>query len=149
MLPMLAVRTALGELLAADATTIGPVVANKVHLFINELTPTENTVVGDLTVATFTGNAAKATGAAPMLAAFDPATDEQIVTLKEPAGGWFWETADAVNLPQTIYGAALIDNAGTGLLGIEMLDEPITLTGAGQQIDLGSLTFRFVLQPMS
>lgn len=150
MLPMIAVREALGTLLAADATTLAPAVnANKVALFMNNVAVTENLVAGDLTPATFTGSTPIAGATGAQQTGIDPVTQEQIVTIKEPVGGWRWATTNTVNLPQTIYGFALYDSTLATLLGAALLPAPITLTAAGQEINLGAVQMRFVLRPLS
>jgi hypothetical protein len=79
----------------------------------------------------------------------DPQTGEQIITMKEPLGGWRWAVTGSTNLPQTIQGYVLVDNGVTGWIGLAIFDNPITLTEIGQQIDIGFATFRVVLQPLS
>jgi hypothetical protein len=53
------------------------------------------------------------------------------------------------NLPQTIYGAALLDDAGTTLLGVMVIAEPVPLSAVGQEVNLGTVSLTFVLQPLS
>jgi len=149
MTPIKAVRLLLGEMLAADTTIIGPVAPNKVVLIANDFTPSENLVAGDLTQATFDGNTPKAIGATPQLAGTDPVTGEQIVTMKEPAGGWVWEMTGLTVPEETIFGYAIFDTALTTLVATGLLPTPVTLNEVGQQIDLGSVTFRVVLDPLS
>jgi len=150
MLPMKALRLQFGELLAADATTLAPAAdANKVHLIMEDFTPVETMVVGDLTFADFTGSTALAAGLGTQLVGIDPTTGEQKITLKEPAGGWRWEcTADPAE-PQNIYGYALTNLAADELLAITKFPLPITITEAGQEINIGSAVITMVLQPAS
>jgi len=148
MLPTKAVRLLLGEILAAD-TTLFPVAGNEVVLYQNNVTPNEDLLMADITVADFDGSTPLAAGAPPMQVGIDPLTGEQVLTVKEPAGSWRWETTGVTNLPQTIYGAVLTNTAGNVLFGILEFDEPITLQAAGEEINVPSMTFRFVAQPMS
>jgi len=150
VLPMKAVRLKFGSLLAADATTLAPAMdANEVSLISENVALTENLVTADLTFATFTGSDALEAGTGEQQVGIDPQTLQQIITIKEPAGGWRWITTDAVNLPQTIYGYALTKTALGELLGVALFNTPITLTEAGQQINLGTAEITIVPQPAS
>lgn len=149
MLPIKAVRLALGDLLAADVGTLAPVAANKIALVADSFVEDENVTLGSLTFATFTGSTPKAGAAGAQQVGIDPATLDQIITNLAPAGGWRWECTGAPASPETIWGYALTDNAGAVLLGIELLPTPIVITNVGDFIDLGSVTLRFVSQPIS
>lgn len=150
MLPMKAERLLIGTLLAADAGSFAPAVsANKVALIQAPFSANEDLVVGDLTLATFTGATpiAGATGAQQV--GTDPATNQQIITIKEPLGGWRFITTALTNLPQTIYGYALLDSTLATLLGVQVLSTPITLTEVGQQINLGTVALTIQPTPIS
>jgi hypothetical protein len=149
MLPVRSVRLQLGILLAADTTTLAPATANKIALVKAPFVPAEDLALGDLTLADFDGSTpiAGSTGAQPV--AIDPATGDQIITIKDPLGAYRWVTSGITNLPQTIYGYALVDNAAAVLLATALLPVPVTLTAAGQQIDLGAVTMVLVQQPIS
>lgn len=150
LLPMRALRMALGDLLAADAATLAPAAdVNKVILFVNEVNPNEDLVAGDLTEASFAGYAAKLGTVGTQQAGTNPVTGEQTVTILAPAGGWRYEASDAVDPPQVVHGFALVDNAKAVLLGIQMLPAPVTIRSASDYIDLGSIEIDFVTQPMS
>lgn len=149
MLPMQALRIALGDLLAADVGTLAPVAANKIALIAANFALNENLVVGDLTLATFTGSTPKAGAAGAQQVGIDPLTGDQVITNLTPAGGWRWECTVAPGAPETIYGFALLDATLADLLGAALLDNPITITSVGDFVDLGAVTIRFVSQPMS
>lgn len=150
MLPMKDVRLQLGELLAADPTTLAPAgAANKIALIMAAFTPDEVLVVGDLTLATFDGSTPIAGATGTQQVGNDPATGQQIITNKEPLGGWRWETTGLTNLPQTIYGWALLDTALAVLLGVELLPTPVALTEIGQEINIGTAKLTVVEQPMT
>lgn len=150
MIPTKAVRLQLGELLADDATTLAPAAnANELILLKDAFVPTEDLVIGDLTEADFDGYAPIGGAIGTQQAGVDPATGDQIVTNKEPLGGWRWEVTGATNLPQTIYGFALTDSTGATLLASELLAEPITLTAIGDEINVGVAQLRIVAQPIS
>jgi len=149
MTPMQATRLSLGESLAANTVLFPVATPPEAILFKNNVALTEDLVVADLDLADFDGYAPIPSDAPPFSAAIDPVSGDQIVTIDEPAGGWRWETSGVTNLPQTIYGFGLTNGAGTVLHAAALLDDPVTLTAAGQEINLGSLTFRGVPVPMS
>lgn len=149
MLPMKALRIALGELLAADVDTLAPVAANKIALIAANFGLNENLVVGDLTLASFTGSTPKAGAAGAQQVGIDPLTGDQVITILAPVGGWRWECTAAPGAPETIYGYALLLADLSVLLGAELLDNPITISDDGDFIDLGSVPIRFVAQPMA
>ena len=147
MLPMRDVRLQLGELLAADTTTLAPVAANKIALVAAAFTPSENLVIGDLTLATFTGSAPIAGAAGAQQVGNDPVTGEQVITILSPVGGYRFECSVAPASPEVIFGFALVDNAAALLLGVAVLASPITIRAVGDFVDLGAVEMRFVLQP--
>lgn len=149
MLPVRSVRLQLGELLAADTTTLAPVAANKIALIAAAFTPDQDLELADLTLATFTGSAAKAGVAGAQTVGNDPVTGEQMVNIIPPAGGYIYICTVAPASPETIYGFALLDNAAAVLLAVEALAVPITITDVGDQVDLGNPDLRFVAQPIS
>ena len=149
MLPMILLRDQLGALLAADTTTLATVAANKIALVAAPFALDENLVPADLTLATFTGSTPIAGAAGAQGVGTDPATGEQIITILAPVGGWRFVCSAPPGAPETIYGFALLNAAGTKLFGAELLPLPITITLAGDEIDLGAVNITFVLQPMS
>lgn len=150
MIPTKSVRKQLGELLAADATTLAPPAdANVVRLIVEPFTPDENLVPGDLTFASFNGSTALAAGTGTQPCGIDPATGQQIVTIKEPAGGWRWECGATPSPAQTVYGYALLNDDSTVLLGVGVLDDPVAITEAGQEINLGTVKFTLNEAPIS
>jgi hypothetical protein len=149
MLPMLDLRLSLGTLFAADTGFLAAAGGNKLVLLKADFTPDENLVLADVTLADFDGYAAKTPTAGAQQVGTDPLTQEQIVTLAEPVGGWRWATTGLTNLPQTIFGFALLDTTSATLFAIQRLAEPLTLTAVGNQVNLGEASFRFVQQPVS
>ena len=131
------------DLLAADAATLGSVTAMKVHLFINNIVPSLDSVAADFTPATFTGSTAKTAGTGTQPTYYDAATGIRVIEILEPAGGWHWVCTVDPGAPEVVYGAYLTDNAGTVLWGSVLLDAPVTISRAGQGLDIGYLQFRF------
>ena len=65
MLPVKVLRLFIADLLAADTTSgLSPASPLKVALVKAPFVPSENLLAGDLTLATFTGGAAKSSGQA-------------------------------------------------------------------------------------
>lgn len=150
MLPMKALRLKLGTALAADSTSLAPAVtANEIKLYKEDFTPDESLVAGDMVEADFDGYAAIVGATGSQQTGIDPVTGEQIVTIKEPLGGWRFITTGVTNLPMTIYGFGLQITGGGALLAVERLATPVTLTESGQEVNLGTCKLRFVLNPMS
>lgn len=150
MLPMKAVRLQLGELLAADATTLAPATdANIIALIAAPFTESENLTVAGLTLATFTGSAPIEGATGAQQSGVKPATGEQVITILAPAGGWRWECTAAPTAPEGIFGYALLSNDGLTLLAVHTLATPESIAAAGDFIDLGSVELTFNLAPIS
>lgn len=139
----LALREQAAKLLAADPTTLAPAAnACQVHLVMANFTPSEQLVASDLTFATFDGSTALAAGVGTQPEALDPNTNDAIIDILSPVGGWRWETTGVTNLPQTIYGFALTDMAGTTLYASAKLATPVTLSAINQRIELDEVNIR-------
>jgi len=110
-----------GEI-ASDVAVLANPLFLKVYLVKAAFVPGANLVVGSLTPADFAGSTALANSSATILKYKDPATGEWLVEVPPPVGGWHWQTTSAVtNLPQTIYGWALVDNTSLILYGTALL----------------------------
>jgi hypothetical protein len=138
----LAIREKMAQLLAADTATLAQAAdANVVALVMEEFNPSEASAIGDLTLSTFDGDTPLEAELGAQAEGLDPTNNDAIITILPPVGGWRWETTGTTNLPQTIYGFALVTDAGV-LLGCETLETPITLTGVNQVIQLPVVAFR-------
>jgi hypothetical protein len=142
MVPTQALIDAVAAAIAADEDALAAAAFLHVYLVSNNFVPGNGLVVDNLVKATFTGSTAKVTTSATMQTFRDAQTGEWIIQIPEPAGGWHWQTGDAVNLPQTIYGYALTNVGETTLWGTALLPSPILLNGAGQGIDIAQVRFR-------
>lgn len=143
MTPTTVIQSAVGTLLGADTTTLAeatPFV--EVHLIKSPFTPAPTLVIGDLTLADFDGYAPLHAASAATQVFIDPATGDQIVQVREPAGGWHWATTGITNLPQTIHGFALTKADGSILYGAELLSPVVILNGSGQGLDVDQVHFR-------
>jgi len=138
-----ALREKMAQLLAADAATLAPAAdGNMVVLIKAAFTPTEITALADLTLADFDGSTEIECGIGTQPEGLDPNNSDAIISILPPAGGFRFETTGVTNLPQTIYGFALLNNALTVLYGCEQLDTPVVLTGVNQVIELPNVNFR-------
>ena len=149
MIPIKAIRLTLGTLAAADTTYLAAAAAMKVALVKASFVPTELLILANLTLATFTGSAAKAGVAGAQGTGVDPATGNQIITVLPPATGWRWVCTAAPTPAETIYGYVLTDNAGAVLLATGLLPTPITIANVSDQIDLGDLQLTINVKPIS
>ena len=150
MLPMKALRLALGTSLAANTSFLAPAVdPNVVALIMSDFTENEDLVVGDVDLANFTGSQPIEGDTGAQWTGQDPITGQQIIRIKVSTGGWRWETADSVNLPQTIYGYALLKNDLSVMHAIKKFATPIPLTNADQEVNIDDVDLTFVLQPLS
>lgn len=143
MIPTQALRNQAMSLLAADPTTLAPAALPiYVVLFSNNAAPSEQSVLADFTPANFTGSAPIAVTVGAQPEGFDPGTNDSLIDISPPVGGFRWITGDAMNLPEKIYGYILVDHAQTLLLAAQLLPAPILLTAAAQRIDLGDVNLR-------
>lgn len=147
MTPVEAVTEAMLAAIGADTVTLAG--ACWVIPIKTNFTPDPAPTLVDADIADFTGATPKACGAAARPVLVDPATGNLFLNMPPPAGGFLWTASDAVNLPQTIYGVALSSDSttveGADLLGTQLLDAPLTLTGAGETVQLDSVTFTLIL----
>jgi len=113
-----AMFTMLAALLQAAAGTLEVLAGAKMKLFVNDVDPGEAAVIGDFTLASFTGSAAIT------IAAWGEAFTGQggYPTTIGTLGQWDYDSGDA----ETVYGVVLTDNAD-GLLAYARLTEPKTM----------------------
>jgi len=143
MQPTAALREQAMKLLAADPTTLAPAAdANKMALVMADFVPSEDTVLADLTFATFDGSTPISVGLGTQPEALDPATNDAMIDFIPPVTGFRWETTGTTNLPQTIYGFALTNLAGDALLACERFATPVELDAINQRVDVGAPTLR-------
>lgn len=149
VIPTQTILDELQTLLAADTGTLAAVTALHVHLIKAPFVPSAQTDFTTLTPADFTGYAFIAAGTGTQQKFRDPITGELIVQMKEPAGGWHWAATGGANLPQTIYGWCLTDNADTVTYGSDLLPSPVLMQASGDGVDVDQVRFGFALQPLS
>ena len=98
------------------------------HLFQNNYTPSEATVLTDLTEANFTGYAAKTVyvlGSVNSPKWQTPLTDASGITYSEADQQLSWQNTGTTS--QTIYGYYVTDTTGNDLLWVERFATPRTL----------------------
>jgi len=145
----LALREKAAQLLAADAATLAPPAdANVIALIKAIFTPLESTTLADLTLADFDGATPLAVGVGTQPEGLDPNSSDSIINLKPPAGGFRWETTGVTNLPMTIYGFALLNDALDTLLACEVLAAPITLNAVNEVVNIPVPTIRQLANTM-
>ncbi len=145
MIPTTVVLDRITALVASDTTQLGhATLPPKVHLVKAPFTPGAGLQIANLTEANFTGATAKACVTGTQQTFVDPLTGQRIVQLREPADGWHWQAGDLLQLPQTIYGFFVTDNAGAVLYGSALLPQPVTLTGIGDGCDIPQVRFAFL-----
>jgi hypothetical protein len=144
------VRSRLAVLLANDAQSFAPpALANKMLLIKAPFTPNENMLPANITPADFTGADPIDVPVGAQSIGIDPNSQQWVIDIKMPVGGWRWQVTALDNLPQTIYGFAMLDNGMTNIVCIETLPVPITLTAAFDYVNIGEAKTTFVLQPLS
>lgn len=150
MLPMKAVRLQLGSLLAADPTTLAPAAnPNKIALIVAPFALSENLTAGALTFASSNGLLPLAGVAGAQSVGQDPTTQEQIIQILPPSGGWKWLTSGSFTSAITIYGYALVDTTLATLIAAALLPTAINVNAPGYIIDIDPVELTFVLTPVS
>lgn len=136
MLSTAALRQQLLILLAADTTTLAPAADNlKMALIKNAVVPSEAIVFADLQLADFDGSTPLDIGLNTQPTGLDPFNNDIILDFKPPTTGFRWETTGLTNLPQTIYGYAVLTNALDDVYCVALFDTPIVLTAINQRVD--------------
>jgi hypothetical protein len=147
---MIAVREQLGALLAADATTLAPGVnANKIALIGAPFTPRETLHATDLTLLSGNGLSPIQGVTGAQVVGLDPVTQQQVIVIKAPAGGYQWVTSGGLAVTKSIYGYALLDSTLATLLAVQALATPITVSADGYLIDFDPVEMTIVLAPIS
>lgn len=149
MLPMSALRYGLATLQASDTGSLNQA-ANANHMCITNtlVVPSENLTIASLSFATFTGSADIACPLGPMGSGIDPVTNQALVTILQPAGGYRWRCTAAPASPETIYGIALTDKTRATLWAYALLPTPAVISQVNDVVDPGAIVINFVLQPM-
>ncbi len=128
--------------MGADVTWLAePTTFVAVHLAKNNFTPSPTLAITDLEEADFNSYAALHAASAATQVFNDPGSGNQIVQVREPAGGWHWQTGSSASLPQTIYGFYLTSSDGDTLIGSERFPTPFVLTDTGDGVDIAEVRF--------
>lgn len=120
-------QAALRELLneGSGNSTVTLLGSSSVSLYQNDLQPNPASVLGDYTIATFTGYGGAAT------TTFGPAFNRAVGGVGTDGGGIQW-TATGDTTTNTIYGYLL--QSGWGLVGGERFENPVPVTKAGDAV---------------
>lgn len=149
MIPTKSLRNACMELLAADVATLAPVAGNKIALYTNNGTPSENSVLADFTLATFTGSTPKEATPGTQPEGYVPTTGDSKIDISPPVGGFRFECTAAPTPPQTVYGYIMTDNAGAVYLAGQRFPAPITIANVGDAIEIGNLSLTLLANSIS
>jgi hypothetical protein len=151
MQPTSTLANQVSNLVNTDTTQLAAATAPKMHLAQAAFSPSLSLVIGGLTECTFTGYAAIAAGATGAQTRYlDPVTGNYIVELKPPVGGWVFNCTNVTGLPQTVFGYYITDNGSATLYASALLPNgSITLTAAGQSIEVASARLTFPPSPMT
>lgn len=146
MTPSNVILDRLQILLASDTATLAPAaLAVHVHLAKAPFTPNPALTLAGLTEADFPGYAVALAGTGTQQAFLDPNTGLRVIQLLEPAGGWTWASTGTPTPNQVISGFYVTDNANAVLYASALLDQPVTISGSGQGVTVG--TVRFSMPP--
>jgi len=107
--------------------------ANQIVLSQTAFTPSKSTVAADLTPADYGGYAPIDLPLDPCTVSNNPIDDSVNIDLPIPAGGIRFQCTANTNLPQTIYGFALLTEAGVYIAGETFLT-PIVVSTVGQLV---------------
>lgn len=130
------------NLVAADATTLDNAANVKIRLSKAAFTPSPDLTPAGITTADFDGYADMEKDAGAPNVYLDPGTGDYLIEIPPPAGGWTFETTGATNLPQTIFGWVLLDNAGTTVYDSQLISPQPVLTASGQGFTLNPIRIR-------
>lgn len=132
-----AIRMAAVTRLASDTATLAQAAdPNHMCLIMSDFIPSEDLVIADVDLATFDGGDPLEIELGVQPSGFEPGSDDSSIDFAPPVGGFRWETTGTTNLPMTIYGFCVTNEAETTLLCSELFDTPIVLTGINQVIDI-------------
>jgi len=129
-------RFAAFSRLASDTATLAQAAApNHMVLIMEPFNPSEAIVAADLTPATFDGATPLEVVLGTQASGFEPGTDDSRIDILPPIGGFRWETTGITNLPQTIHGYALMNEAQTVVYATAIFETPKVLTAINQVVD--------------
>lgn len=131
------------DLLAADTTGFANASANKLALYTNNVALNLDMVLGDFTLATFTGSTPLSLGTGVQPTFIDAGDGQYTMMLKDPAGGIVWNCTVTPGSPETCYGVIVTDNAGATLLGASAFDTPQIVSASGQSVVVGDVMTKF------
>lgn len=114
----------------------------KLALIQAPFAPGPTLAVADVDLADFDGSSPKLCDAGALPESLDPQNGDVLLDVRPDAGGFLFEVTGTSNLPQTIYGWAILNNDLSVLYGSEMLAAPITLTAVNQSLEIGRVTLR-------
>jgi len=144
MIPTTAIFRRAVDLLASDTVTLGITTPpNKIALVAAAFAPLPGLVIGDLTLATFTGSAPKAATGGPCPTGQNPVSGNYEMQVPPPGGGFRFECTVAPGSPETIYGWAHISDDSATLYGTDVLDTPVVITNVNDFVEIDLADYRY------
>lgn len=125
--------------LAEGTTLLATAEVLTIALVINDFAPTKDIVLVDLTLATFTGSTPKVVTTGNQTVLYDSETARRGVLLKEPVGGFNFVCTSAPGAPETVFGWALLFDAGSSVWAVNKLETPVVITSAGDFVGIPAL----------
>lgn len=144
MIPTNLLSVRIGTIIGADTVTLANVDNPVMRLAKNDFTPGPGLVLADLIEASFSSYAARALADGAQPESQDPSTGDVLVDLIPTAGNWRYETGGTSDLPQTIYGFYLTNEAGDALYCAERLENQVDLVAPDQSFVLPRTYLRFL-----
>lgn len=142
---MQAILGRVQALLAADTVSFAAATGIDVWLVDEPFTPAPN-LPNDGCHDMQSGGLTTINAPDPPNVSVDPATGELLLTIQPPAGGWYWETANATGLPKTIYGVAVRKGDDSILWGCARMEDmgldTVALNATGQSVTLQKVQVR-------
>ncbi len=142
-LTALMMNNIMGAIAAVDQLGSDTGEAKKVILFKNDFDPGVATLLGDLTLADFDGYAAKNLAEGVGLVGVDPLSLNREVVVKQAAGGLIWTLSGVTNLPQTIFGFAIVNKDADTLYAAERFENPLELIDGSEIVTVDKLAVEF------
>lgn len=139
-----AVLARINDLLSDDTVTFNQATnALEVHAMKAPFTESLDTAFVSGDEATFPGYAIVDVELGPQEIYYDPLTQEYVLELIPPAGGFHFERGAGAGAAQDIHGVIVTTNAAAVVLGSQLLENgPVTITNEGDGFTVPMLQVR-------
>jgi hypothetical protein len=126
------------------ATLAQPTDNNKMVLLKADFTPSPNLDPLTITKCDFTGYADILVPLDAQVIGVDPLTNQKVIRLKEPLGGYNWLCTGTANLPQNAFGWIVLNDSENNMWGCGKFPAPIVINN-GVMIGLTPAQISFIL----